>query len=299
MIMQTKNIFLTILVLLFLLGGGPVQATSLKQSDGLTLTLDGPEQVPATALGIDVTLTVSDAVALAAFEADLGYDPALVAVSGITADGFLGDTSQGCDPAETRCEAALGPLAQGADVSAIGGYAFGTGTAHDGNGTLAVVHLTPTGATGVLTLTLTNPLAADADATPITPTVQGTVIRITAAEVCTSVTGVALSTVTTGTLRPNEPVTFAADLTPDDASQPYTYTLDYGDGNAPITTTASTDPLTFTHTYVMSDTYTVEIGVWNCDIPTPITDTLDVEIIRAADAYIYLPIVIKNIDRLK
>ncbi len=142
------------------------------------LALSGPESVPATAATIDVVVNVSGAVDLAAFEADLGYDPALVEVTGITAGGFLGETSPGCDPYAARCEAVLGPLPQGADRAAIGGYAFGTGEPAGGSGTLATVHLAPTGATGVLTLTLSGAIAADAAATPITPTVQGTVIRI-------------------------------------------------------------------------------------------------------------------------
>jgi hypothetical protein len=142
------------------------------------LALDGPESALATAATIDVTVTVSDAVELAAFEADLGYDPALVDVVGITAGGFLGDPDPACDPDVARCEATLGPLPQDAGVAAVGGYAFGAGTPPDGSGTLATVHLAPTGATGTLTLTLGNALAADVAASPITPTVQGTVIRL-------------------------------------------------------------------------------------------------------------------------
>jgi hypothetical protein len=260
------------------------------------LTLTGPESVPATATDIDVTVMVSDAVALAAFEADLGYDPALVAVSGITAGGFLGDTSQACDPNTSRCEVALGPLAQESDISAIGGYAFGTGVAPDGSGTLAVVHLAPTGATGILTLTLSHPLAADVDATPITPTVQGTVIQITAAEVCTPLTDVALSRTPTGTLQMDTSVRFRTDLMPNDATKPYSYTIAYGDGSTPLTNTGSTDPLTLTHIYNTTGTHTVEIGVWNCDKLMPITDVLDVTIVRAVDFDIYLPLVLRNVD---
>jgi PKD repeat protein len=129
-------------------------------------------------------------------------------------------------------------------------------------------------------------------AMPITATHT---VTITTAGICLPLTGVDLS-IMAGTMQTDTPVRFRADLMPDDATKPYSYTVDYGDGTAPITATSSTDPLTLTHTYNTSATYTVEIGVWNCDMTTPITDILDVEIVRAADFYIYLPLVLRGKD---
>jgi PKD repeat protein len=125
--------------------------------------------------------------------------------------------------------------------------------------------------------------------TPVTATYG---VTITAVEVCTPLTSVDLSA--TGAMQMGAPVTFTADLLPDDATTPYSYTIDYDDGTAPLTATASVDPLILTHTYSTTGTYTVEIDVWNCEMTTPITATLDVDIVTDDDFYIYIPLVLKN-----
>jgi hypothetical protein len=128
--------------------------------------------------------------------------------------------------------------------------------------------------------------------TPITATY---LVTITTPGACVPLVDVDLN-VMAGTMQTDTPVRFRVDLMPDNATKPYSYTIDYGDGTAPITAMSSTDPLTLTHTYNTSATYTVEIGVWNCDMTTPITDMLDVEIVRAADSYIYLPLILRGED---
>jgi PKD repeat protein len=112
---------------------------------------------------------------------------------------------------------------------------------------------------------------------------------------CTPVVGVDLSLLSSGTLYLGEEARFGADLSPDDASKPYTYTVDYGDGSALVPAIAGDDPLVFSHTYAATGTYVVEFAVWNCDMTLPVTDSVQVLISMEKVGYtVYLPIVIRN-----
>jgi hypothetical protein len=96
---------------------------------------------------------------------------------------------------------------------------------------------------------------------------------------CAEVTSVDLSLVTSGDIYTNTVVKFSADILPDNASKPYTYTVDYGAGvSAPVI--SSYDPLTtpLDHTFAATGTYEVEIAVWNCDMTEvqAMTDTVQV-----------------------
>jgi len=93
---------------------------------------------------------------------------------------------------------------------------------------------------------------------------------------CVEVTDVDLTLVTTGTVYPGDPVDFSADILPDNAAKPYSYTVDYGDGTPPVTGSSSDDPLTFSYAYTLPGTYPVEIAVWNCDMAEPVTGTVTV-----------------------
>jgi PKD repeat protein len=95
---------------------------------------------------------------------------------------------------------------------------------------------------------------------------------------CTEVSGVDLTVVTTGTIYPNDPVDFSADIMPDDFTAPYSYTIDYGDGSVPFSGSDSADPLPFTYSYTAVGTYTVEIAVWNCAMQQPVVDTVVVTV---------------------
>ena len=89
-----------------------------------------------------------------------------------------------------------------------------------------------------------------------------------------------------------ELVAFSADLLPDDAYKPYSYTIDFGDGMT-ASGSSSDDPLSFTHTYTEVATYTVEIAVWNLGNVEPVTDT--VEVVVATPLYrLYLPVIAKS-----
>jgi hypothetical protein len=95
---------------------------------------------------------------------------------------------------------------------------------------------------------------------------------------CMEVTSVGLRQVTTDAINTGTEVAFEADVVPDDASKPYTYTIDYDDG---ISTTASSsaDPLPeLMHTFASSGTYDVGIAVWNCAMAEPVTDMVAVNV---------------------
>jgi hypothetical protein len=126
---------------------------------------------------------------------------------------------------------------------------------------------------------------------PVTGTLQVTV----SPQPCTEVIGVDLTQVTTGTIYTDTLVTFRADIAPDDADVPYTYTIDFGLG-ASAPALSSDDPLTLTHTYILTGTYDVAIAVWNCDMTIPVTDMLQVTVVEREEIlnYLYLPIVLKN-----
>ncbi|HNT75900.1 MAG TPA: PKD domain-containing protein, partial [Anaerolineae bacterium] len=103
-------------------------------------------------------------------------------------------------------------------------------------------------------------------------------IAIAEASACVEVTGVDLSLLTSGTIYTNTTVQFSADIAPDDAGKPYTYTVDYGAGHGPATA-GSEDPLQFNHVFAIPGIYTVEVGVWNCAMSLPHYDSVTFEVV--------------------
>lgn len=101
---------------------------------------------------------------------------------------------------------------------------------------------------------------------------------VTVSEVYTHLLGVDLTLVTTGTIYTGNGVDFSADILPDDANKPYTYTISFGDGTLPMTTTSSTDPLPLTHTYAITGSFWVEIKAWNEGMTGPVTDSLELQV---------------------
>jgi N-acetylneuraminic acid mutarotase len=113
---------------------------------------------------------------------------------------------------------------------------------------------------------------------------------------CIEVEGVDLTLVTTGTIYTGDLVEFSAEVMPLNADIPFSYTIDYGDGTT-AEGTSSDFVMSFDHTYTTSDTFTVEIGVWNCDITEPLTDMVDVTVMEPPAPpfyYYYLPMLYKN-----
>jgi hypothetical protein len=120
------------------------------------------------------------------------------------------------------------------------------------------------------------------------------VITATFTEVgtCVEVTDVALTLQTSGDIYTDTEVEFRADIAPDDADTPYTYTIDYGSG-ADAPQISSDDPLMLNHTFANTGTHTVEIAVWNCGMTTPVTDSVSV-MVGVPTYNIYLPLVLRN-----
>jgi len=122
----------------------------------------------------------------------------------------------------------------------------------------------------------------------------------TAPSACTAVTDVDLTLLTSGDIYTDTLVAFSADVAPDNAHKPYTYTIDYDDGGATTTATSSDDPLTtpLDHTFATVGTHNVEIKVWNCAMTEAQarTDALPVVVSEHAetDNRIYLPLVVRN-----
>jgi len=95
---------------------------------------------------------------------------------------------------------------------------------------------------------------------------------------CVDLSSVDLTLVTTGTLYPGDEATFEADIEPDDASKPYSYTVDYADGTPSLEGSDVADPLVLTHTFGTTGTFGVEVSAWNCEMAVPVTDSLTITI---------------------
>ena len=113
--------------------------------------------------------------------------------------------------------------------------------------------------------------------------------------VCTAVTEVELTLVTSGTLYPGDRELFRADLTPLDLATPYSYglTVNGMPGGVEI---SSANPLTFPLVAGEPGTYTVKIAVWNCAMTVPVTDSVPVVVSNPVTPRfsIYLPVIVKE-----
>jgi PKD repeat protein len=103
-----------------------------------------------------------------------------------------------------------------------------------------------------------------------------------------SLTGVDLTQVTPGPIFSGHLVEFSADLLPDPATKPYTYTIDFGDGIT-LTSTSSLDPLEFSHTYTSIGFYTIQFSAQNAGMTLPLIDRLDIQVYSK----FFLPVTIK------
>jgi len=112
---------------------------------------------------------------------------------------------------------------------------------------------------------------------------------------CAGVTGVDLSLATSGDIYTDTEATFSANVLPDNATKPYTYTIDYGMG-ASAPATSSDDPLELKHTFTVTGTYDVEIAVWNCDMIASQAkkDSVTLTVHERTTHKIYLPLVTRN-----
>jgi PKD repeat protein len=115
-------------------------------------------------------------------------------------------------------------------------------------------------------------------ATNCTSTVAVDTHTITITPPCTDVAGVNLTQVTPNPIYTGTVVQFSADLFPDDAAKPYTYTIAV-DGAAGPAQAGSADPLTFTETFAVTGTHTVAFAAWNCGMVDPVTDLVTVTVV--------------------
>ena len=105
-------------------------------------------------------------------------------------------------------------------------------------------------------------------------------------EACEEVVSVDLSVVTPGPFYPGATVEFSADIAPDGFTGPYNYSINGGPVQA-----ASDDPLLFSLSFGLPGTYPVTIAVWNCDMSTPTTNTVEIVISYYTT---YLPVILWN-----
>jgi PKD repeat protein len=108
---------------------------------------------------------------------------------------------------------------------------------------------------------------------PVTST-----LPVTIHPVYIDLTAVDLTLVTVGTVYSGSLVAFNLDFAPDNASKPFTYTLDFGDGGLPFTDATSLDSLPITYTYTLTGSFTVSVTAWNGDMTAPVTDTVSLTV---------------------
>jgi hypothetical protein len=133
------------------------------------VTPEDPQPVGAT---FDVLIGIESIDNLGAWEFDLGYDPAMLTVTGMTLNPAFG-VEDNCNAQTQRCALALGPIVDRAGTANLGAVTYGNAAGLSGKGVVAVIHLTATGQPGETTLTLSNALVADVNAQATTPTVHG------------------------------------------------------------------------------------------------------------------------------
>ncbi len=111
------------------------------------------------------------------------------------------------------------------------------------------------------------------------PNASAVRVPVTLTVNCVPVTDVDLAMTNTGLIYTDTQVAFVADIVPDAASTAYTYTVDFDDGISAGPQSGSGDPLTFSHTFTQTGTYTVTVAVWNCDMAQPVTALLRVQVV--------------------
>lgn|GEM_PF-727126 len=144
-------------------------------------------------------------------------------------------------------------------------FGDGTGTSNDSNP--RYTYTTP----GTYTVTLSVSNAQGSSSVSHTVTVYS--------PNATPISAVELSQLSTGVIRPGQMVSYTADILPNWASMPYSYTLSFGDSTAPITASASADPLIFNHTFAVSGTFQLAMSAWNSVMTQPVTASLTTEVV--------------------
>ncbi len=178
-----------------------------------------------------------------------------VAILGVSIDG----SSEGYTGLDYNFDAVLNPL----DATEPITYTW-TPNPNSGQGTAKATYRWDITGTQIITVTAEN----------YGGIFTGThTIEIAQAPDCFEMTSVDLSLLTAGTIYTNTNVQFSADIAPDYADKPYTYTINYGDGYGPVAA-SSQDPLQFSHVFDTPGSHTVEVSVWNCGQVLPLYDSV-------------------------
>ena len=102
-----------------------------------------------------------------------------------------------------------------------------------------------------------------------------------------------LNLLTTGELYTGELINLLADFSPDNATTPYTYTVDFGDSSQPSTGSTNSDPFYFSHTFPLTGTFTTTFSAWNLNLVVPVTDTVTLDI-GLPPYQFFIPLVIRH-----
>ncbi len=129
------------------------------------------------------------------------------------------------------------------------------------------------------TMVVTNSLGSSSISHPVV--VQSTV--------CMPIVMVNLTQVSQGTIFTDTNVIYNADILPNIATKPYTYTINYGDELTPTTATSSNDPLVLNHSFENPGTYPIEIAAWNCSPTQTVTSSLETTVVSHTYGLAVLP----------
>jgi carboxypeptidase T len=88
---------------------------------------------------------------------------------------------------------------------------------------------------------------------------------------------VKLSLVTPGLVLPGQAVEFSADIMPDNIPKPYSYTVDFGDGNE-VAGNSGQDPLLMSHTYERTGSFIMLLTLQVQGLPSPTTATIFLQV---------------------
>jgi carboxypeptidase T len=107
---------------------------------------------------------------------------------------------------------------------------------------------------------------------------------------CTAITGIHIGAGPTPKVA-SEPAGFSVGFQPYWSTEPYTYTVDFGDGSASSPIPSTTREQTITHTYGLPGIYPLQVRAWNCNLAAGqgITSTLEIQVFQRQ--YLYLPII--------
>ncbi|MEM7028213.1 MAG: Ig-like domain-containing protein [Chloroflexota bacterium] len=153
------------------------QRLNTQTTTTFRLVQNGRRQVDTPNTTFSVELYVSNAQNLGGFEFGLQYDPAQIAVTGISLTEALGDTT--CTAQSQRCAFPLGGVETEAGQTHLGAYSYGSNAGLSGDHHLATIELQSLSVGGNQKLHLANVLAINTTADSlITPQTEDIVANV-------------------------------------------------------------------------------------------------------------------------